>query len=67
LSDDLWQAPKRTRHKIPQAWARVGYRVLWEESPYPTDRPRLGRDHVKAVEPGLRWADNCELRSPNGG
>lgn len=53
LADDVWRAPKRTRHKIPQAWARAGNRVLWIETPYPSDRRRLGHADVEAIEPGL--------------
>jgi len=51
LADDVWAAPKRARHKAPLAWARAGNRVLWVETPYPTERSRQAPDRTLAVEP----------------
>jgi len=51
LADDVWRAPKRTRHKIPTAWARENNRVLWIETPFRSERPRLPT--LRAIEPDL--------------
>lgn len=53
LADDVWRAPKRARHKVPEAWARAGNRVLWIETPYPSERAKGDPSDVTAASPGL--------------
>ncbi len=53
LADDVWDAPKRARHKMAMAWAAVGNRVLWVETPYPSARSRRPIGLLDQVRPRL--------------
>lgn len=48
LADARWDDPKRVRHKMPQAWAKAGNRVLWVEEPIAM-RPTARTDKLNAL------------------
>ncbi|MEM1023408.1 MAG: glycosyltransferase [Myxococcota bacterium] len=67
LADDAWDGPKRARHKVPSAMARLGHKTLWIESDV---RRRLaGRPSpsLRAVAPDLFVAPVPILRRSHYG
>jgi glycosyltransferase involved in cell wall biosynthesis len=67
LADDSWEGPKRARHKIPRALARLGHRTLWVESDVCRRLAGRGSPQLRAVEPGLFVAPTPIIRRSHYG
>ena len=58
ITEGVWNSSKRMRHKMAQAWARQGNRVLWiEQSPFPVKGWVKGGQGIRAVKGDLRQVE----------